>query len=265
MARSKIAPVVACAVFAKAVWTGIDGTAFIASFGTGVRPTTAPDARVQPSITAAAGNVVGGSSWAAVGASAAATAALAATMRRRGLAAKAKATEEDLEAPSRRSAAAAIAAIASFGVAAAPAFAEIKEAEVDLPPRINSDPYELLGISNPDDAKVDRESFRMKRNYREDTYQVLKHMKISGSLDKGTPQMEKYQQRVKQEMDDWVALYRRQDSVVGRQSYYSLYSGVNTLASHLVSYGPKFPFPNKRRPRLYQLINQTEKYLEKKK
>jgi len=161
---------------------------------------------------------------------------------------------------------AAMSAVLVMGAAApSVAFAEIKEADVDLPPRINSDPYELLGIANPDDAKVDRESFRMKRNYREDTYQVLKHMKISGSLDKGTPQMEKYQQRVKQEMDDWVALYRRQDSVVGRQSYYSLYSGVNTLASHLVSYGPKFPFPNKRRPRLYQLINQTEKYLEKKK
>ncbi|CAE8693296.1 unnamed protein product, partial [Polarella glacialis] len=101
------------------------------------------------------------------------------------------------------------------------------------------------------------------RKYRDDTYQVVKHMKISASLDKGTPNMEKWNNRIKEEMDDWFALYRRQDAVVGRQSYYSLFSAVNTLASHFTSYGPKYPFPNKLRPRFFELINTTEKYLEK--
>mmetsp|Transcript_53914 Transcript_53914/g.149952 ORF Transcript_53914/g.149952 Transcript_53914/m.149952 type:complete len:285 (+) Transcript_53914:92-946(+) len=136
-------------------------------------------------------------------------------------------------------------------------------AEVDLPSRIKVNPYELLSMSDPDDQKQDRKEFSMKRNYRGDTYQVVKHMKISASLDKGTQGMEQYQKRIKKEMDDWLALYRRQDAVVGRQSYYSLYSAVNSLASHIVSYGPKLPFPNKRRQRFFQLINQTEKFLEK--
>ncbi|CAE7195572.1 PSB27-1 [Symbiodinium natans] len=103
----------------------------------------------------------------------------------------------------------------------------------------------------------------MKSKYRQDTYQVMKHMKISASLDKGTPNMEKWNSRIKKEMNDWLALYRRQNLSVGRQSYYSLYSAINTLASHFTSYGPKFPFPNKRRPRFYELCNQVEKYLEK--
>jgi len=137
-------------------------------------------------------------------------------------------------------------------------------AETEVPDRINADPYDLIGLASPVlDSKADKKEFFMKKNYKEDTYQVLKHMKISASLDKGTPNMEKWNRRIKEEMDDWVALYRRQDAVVGRQSYYSLYSAVNTLASHFTSYGPKFPFPNKRRPRFFELVNVTEKYLEK--
>merc|ERR1712187_393378 len=109
----------------------------------------------------------------------------------------------------------------------------------------SQDPYELIGMAEPDKDSEDKKEFYMKKKYRADTYQLVKHMKISGSLDKGTPNMEKLNKRVKEEMNDWVALYRRQDLVVGRQSYYSLYSAVNTLASHFTSYGPKFPFPNK--------------------
>lgn len=136
-------------------------------------------------------------------------------------------------------------------------------APIDVPDRINSDPYELIGMTNPDSEKEDYKVFYMKRNYKEDTYQVMKHMKISASLDKGTANMEKWNKRVKEEMNDWLALYRRQDAIIGRQSYYSLYSGINKLASHFTSYGPKFPFPNKRRPRFFELMNTTEKYLEK--
>mmetsp|Transcript_76736 Transcript_76736/g.106577 ORF Transcript_76736/g.106577 Transcript_76736/m.106577 type:complete len:210 (-) Transcript_76736:101-730(-) len=135
--------------------------------------------------------------------------------------------------------------------------------QVEVPDRINSDPYELIGMDNTADKKEDYKTFYMKSKYRQDTYQVMKHMKISASLDKGTPNMEKWNTRVKKEMNDWLALYRRQNLSVGRQSYYSLYSAINTLASHFTSYGPKFPFPNKRRPRFYELCNQVEKYLEK--
>lgn len=150
--------------------------------------------------------------------------------------------------------------MAALGEGAEPALAE-----VDVPDRVTTDPYQLIEMKNPEDRKEDRKEFYMKKKYFEDTYQVVKHMKISASLDKGTPNMEKYNRRVKEEMDDWLALYRSSDLVVGRQSYYSLYSAINTLASHFTSYGPKFPFPSKRRPRFYELIATTEKYLEKNK
>mmetsp|Transcript_39541 Transcript_39541/g.105496 ORF Transcript_39541/g.105496 Transcript_39541/m.105496 type:complete len:264 (-) Transcript_39541:140-931(-) len=172
----------------------------------------------------------------------------------------------EIEEPSSRRSLLAGAGLA--GVAAIAGFAQEASAEeappnVDVPDRISEDPFVLVGLADPDNEKEDKKEFYMKKKYRQDTYQLVKHMKISGSLDKGTPNMEKWNKRVKEEMNDWIALYRRQDLVVGRQSYYSLYSAVNTLASHFTSYGPKFPFPNKRRPRFFELINTTEKYLEK--
>eukprot|EP00933_Yihiella_yeosuensis_P053030 TRINITY_DN51183_c0_g1_i1.p1 TRINITY_DN51183_c0_g1~~TRINITY_DN51183_c0_g1_i1.p1 ORF type:complete len:246 (+),score=53.63 TRINITY_DN51183_c0_g1_i1:54-740(+) len=164
--------------------------------------------------------------------------------------------------------------LAAAGAALAfeePALAQVSDTvrpgsiKVDIPDRINTDPFELIGMENPDNKKEDYKVFYMKRKYRDDTYQVLKHMKISGSLDKGTPNMERWNARVKEEMDDWYALYRNLDAVVSRQSYYSLLSAIDALASHFTSYGKKFPFPNKRRPRYYELIAQTERYLEKSK
>jgi len=143
-----------------------------------------------------------------------------------------------------------------------PAAPGTKAPTVAVPPRIQEDPYALIEISNPDD-KTANDFFEMKKQYKEDTRQVIAHMKISGSLDKGTPNMERWNKRVKEEMDDWLALYRRQDQFRGKNSFTTLYTAVDALASHIISYGPKFPFPNKRRPRLFQLINLTEKYLEK--
>mmetsp|Transcript_52361 Transcript_52361/g.96937 ORF Transcript_52361/g.96937 Transcript_52361/m.96937 type:complete len:207 (+) Transcript_52361:60-680(+) len=134
--------------------------------------------------------------------------------------------------------------------------------EVQVPEKIKSDPFELLAV-DPNDKKQDKAEFYMKRNYKGDTEQLLKHMRIAGVLDKGTPNMERYNKRVKEELDDWVALYRRQDKFAGRQSFYTMYTAIETLASHYTSYGPKFPFPNKRRPRYYELLNIAEKYLDK--
>jgi len=145
-------------------------------------------------------------------------------------------------------------------VDAPPPPAKKADEPVDVPPRISTDPYEL--VKGPDGV-VSAQEFLMQRNYKKDTEQVLKHMKISASLDKGTPNMEKYNVKIKEEMNDWLAMYRRQEKVASRQSFSTLSTSINTLASHIVSYGPKFPFPTKRRERIFELFRKVEKYLKK--
>lgn len=152
-------------------------------------------------------------------------------------------------------------AAAVLGLAAS---AEEALAETQVPPKINEDPYALLGVT-PGEKLQEKKEFKMKEKYKQDTEQLLKHMKIAGSLEKGTPNMERYNLQVKRELNDWVALYRRQDRFSGRQSFYTVYTAVEYIASHYTSYGPKFPFPNKKKKRYYELINEAEKYLEKSK
>lgn len=159
-----------------------------------------------------------------------------------------------------------LAALAGLALEPMPALAEEDAPpNIDVPDRIKANPYELIGITNPDDKKTDRAEFYIKKKYGPDTYRMIKHMKISASLEKGSPEMERFNKRVKEEMDDWLGIYRHEDISAGRQSFYTIYTCINYLASHFTSYGPKFPFPNKRRARFFQLINQAEKYLEKKK
>lgn len=128
------------------------------------------------------------------------------------------------------------------------------------PARIAGDPYDLI---KGGDGKVGKNEFEIRRNYQEDTVQVIKHMRISGSLEKGAPNMEAFNKQVKEEINDWVAMYRRQDNIASKQSYSNLSTAMNTLASHLVTYGNKFPFPQKRRERLFELLYRSEKFVKK--
>ena len=54
----------------------------------------------------------------------------------------------------------------------------------------------LLGVT-PGDKLQEKKEFKMKEKYKQDTEQLLKHMKIAGSLEKGTPNMETYNRQVK--------------------------------------------------------------------
>jgi len=208
-----------------------------------------------------------GSSWTLSTAAVSLAAAAGLSLARRSVARAAQTKKSAEEEASRRNVVlpAIAAAFASMeeSAEAQPAGYQAPMSKVEIPDRINQDPYELIGMEDPADQKSDFKYFYMKRNYRLDSYQVMKHMKLSASLDKGTPRMDEWNSRVKREMNDWLALYRRQDQVVGRSSYYSMYSAVNSLASHFTSYGTKFPFPKKKRPRFFELMNVTEKYLEK--
>ena len=65
--------------------------------------------------------------------------------------------------------------------------------------------------------------------------------------------MDTINKNMKKEMVDFVSFYRRFSNVAGKQSFSTLYTAINVLAGHYTSYGTKFPVPEKRRKRLYQV------------
>lgn len=103
----------------------------------------------------------------------------------------------------------------------------------------------------------------MTGNYKEDAARMLNDMKEATDLVRGSPNMSEVVSRTRQDMNDFVALYRRNNNVAGSTSYSTLYTATNTLSGHYASYGPNYPVPEKRKKRLHQQFNEIERALSR--
>jgi len=145
--------------------------------------------------------------------------------------------------------AASMATVAAFGIGASPYAANAAASDVEVPPTVTE--YEF-----PTD-------WALTGTYDADAKKVLKHMKLGTTLGKGANRMEEFHKNLKSEMIEFVSYYRRFNNVSGKQSFSTLYTAINGYASHITSYGPKFPIPEKRRKRLYQEYVDIERQLKK--
>lgn len=101
-------------------------------------------------------------------------------------------------------------------------------------------------------------------DYYDDCQKVVNHIRYAVQLEKGNPVIADVAGKTKEEMNDFVAFYRRFSGIQGRQSFSLLYTSINVLAGHYTSYGLKFPVPEKRRKRLLQELVDIEKNIRKK-
>lgn len=106
--------------------------------------------------------------------------------------------------------------------------------------------------------------FGLKYVYYDDCSKVVTHMRYAVQLEKGNPILAEMAQKTKEEMNEFVAYYRRFQGISGKQSFSLLYTSINVLAGHYASYGLKFPVPEKRKKRLLQEFNDIEKNVRKK-
>jgi photosystem II Psb27 protein len=60
-----------------------------------------------------------------------------------------------------------------------------------------------------------------------------------------------------------VAKYRREKGLLGRQSFRDMYSALNAVSGHYISFGPTAPIPNKRRVRILEEMDSVEKSLQR--
>ena len=115
----------------------------------------------------------------------------------------------------------------------------------------------LLGVPKP--AQAGRSS--MSGDYKADAAQVLIDMRAACDLGRGNPSMAEVVSRTRREMNDFVALYRRNNKVSGSTSFNTLYTAINTLSGHYASYGNQYPVPEKRKKRLNQQFNEIDRAL----
>ncbi len=94
-------------------------------------------------------------------------------------------------------------------------------------------------------------------NYREDTIAVIDSLRTAVSLTDDSPEKAAAQADAKGKINSYISQYRRNSKVSGSQSYMSMATALNGLASHYNS-TPNRPIPEKLKKRLEQEFKQVE-------
>lgn len=63
--------------------------------------------------------------------------------------------------------------------------------------------------------------------------------------------------------NSWVAKYRKEKALLGKASFRDIYSALNAVSGHYVSFGPTAPIPAKRKARILEEMETAEKALSR--
>lgn len=94
-------------------------------------------------------------------------------------------------------------------------------------------------------------------NYPQDTLIVVETLRKAIELPEDAPNRKEEQTLARQQMNDFIARYRRDAEVSGLRSFTTMQTALNSLAGYYSSYGNR-PLPDKLKDRLQQEFKQAE-------
>ncbi|KAL6649870.1 hypothetical protein ACP70R_014094 [Stipagrostis hirtigluma subsp. patula] len=97
--------------------------------------------------------------------------------------------------------------------------------------------------------------------YVSETKEVIGKVRSTIGLDKSDPNVADAVAELRELSNSWVAKYRREKSLLGRPSFREMYSALNAVSGHYISFGPTAPIPAKRRARILEEMDTAEKAL----
>ena len=80
-------------------------------------------------------------------------------------------------------------------------------------------------------------------------------------MDKNDPNVANAVAELRETSNTWVAKYRREKNLLARVSFRDIYSAINAVSGHYVSFGPTAPIPAKRKARILEEVETAEKNL----
>jgi photosystem II Psb27 protein len=99
--------------------------------------------------------------------------------------------------------------------------------------------------------------------YVSETKEVIGKVRSTIGLDKSDPSVADAVAELRDLSNSWVAKYRREKSLLGRPSFREMYSALNAVSGHYISFGPTAPIPAKRRARILEEMDTAEKALQR--
>jgi photosystem II Psb27 protein len=97
--------------------------------------------------------------------------------------------------------------------------------------------------------------------YVSETKEMIGKVRSTISMDKADPNVADAVAELRELSNSWVAKYRREKSLLGRPSFREMYSALNAVSGHYISFGPTAPIPAKRRARILEEMDTAEKAL----
>ncbi|KMT05161.1 hypothetical protein BVRB_7g173090 [Beta vulgaris subsp. vulgaris] len=97
--------------------------------------------------------------------------------------------------------------------------------------------------------------------YVKETKEVITKVRTTITKDKNDPDVADAVAELRTTSNSWVAKYRREKSLLGRPSFRDMYSALNAVSGHYISFGPTSPIPAKRRTRILEEMDSAEKAL----
>lgn len=99
-------------------------------------------------------------------------------------------------------------------------------------------------------------------NYQQDTLALINSLRTAIELPEDAVDKKTAQADARTKINDFISLYRRNESVAGLNSFMTMSTALNGLAGHYSSY-PNRPIPKKLKTRLEQEFNQVESALNR--
>lgn len=96
-----------------------------------------------------------------------------------------------------------------------------------------------------------------------DTVEVINKVRTTINMDKNDPNVASAVAELRDTSNSWVAKYRREKSLLGRASFRDMYSALNAVSGHYISFGPTAPIPAKRKARILEEVDTAEKALSR--
>ncbi|KAJ0111290.1 hypothetical protein Patl1_02205 [Pistacia atlantica] len=97
--------------------------------------------------------------------------------------------------------------------------------------------------------------------YVKDTEDVITKVRTTITMDKNDPNVATAVADLRDASNFWVAKYRREKALLGRASFRDIYSALNAVSGHYISFGPAAPIPAKRKARILEEMDTAEKAL----
>ncbi|CAI9089467.1 OLC1v1024047C1 [Oldenlandia corymbosa var. corymbosa] len=97
--------------------------------------------------------------------------------------------------------------------------------------------------------------------YVKETSDVINKVRSTINLDRNDPNVATAVAELRETSNFWVAKYRKEKSLLGRPSFRDMYSALNAVSGHYISFGPTAPIPAKRKQRILEEVDTAEKAL----